>query len=65
MMMLGDLILQVDWEELGDKLGRMECDCKMSWDHLRLIAKHASHSGLKARSDILSHYSGTPFERPP
>lgn len=43
--------LQVDWEELEHKLGKLERDCKSSWDHLRAIAKHegGSTSNLKSK----------------
>lgn len=42
---------QVDWEELEHKLGKLERDCKSSWDHLRAIAKHegGSTSNLKSK----------------
>ena len=31
---------QVDWDELAQKLNKMESDCKASWDYLRAIIKH-------------------------
>ena len=31
---------KVDFDELAEKLRKMECDCKASWDHLRSIAKY-------------------------
>nr|XP_034337878.1 FH1/FH2 domain-containing protein 3 isoform X13 [Crassostrea gigas] len=42
---------RVDWEELEHKLGKLERDCKSSWDHLRAIAKHegGSTSNLKSK----------------
>jgi len=46
---------KVDWEELTNKLSKMEHDCKASWDHLRAIAKHDSSSALKSKlSEFLS-----------
>lgn len=32
--------LQVDWEELEYKLGKLERDCKSFWDYLRVIVKY-------------------------
>nr|XP_022343255.1 FH1/FH2 domain-containing protein 3-like isoform X8 [Crassostrea virginica] len=42
---------RVDWDELEHKLGKLEKDCKNSWDHLRAIAKHegGSTSNLKSK----------------
>lgn len=38
---------RTDWEELGERLRRMEKDCKLSWDYLRAIAKHDTNSQIK------------------
>ncbi|XP_033112303.1 uncharacterized protein LOC117113154 isoform X4 [Anneissia japonica] len=38
---------KVDFEALADTLERMEIQCKQSWEHLRVISKHDSHSQLK------------------
>ena len=40
---------QVDWDELGEKLKKLEADCKASWDFLRAIAKHDSNSSMKTK----------------
>ena len=40
---------KVDWPELGDKLGKMERDCKASWDHLRAIAKYDTNAQFKQK----------------
>ncbi|XP_056013907.1 FH1/FH2 domain-containing protein 3-like isoform X5 [Ostrea edulis] len=42
---------RVDWDELQRKLEKLETECKMSWDHLRAIAKHegGSSSNLKSK----------------
>lgn len=48
---------RVDWDELANKLNRLELDCKASWDHLRAIAKHdgSSSSSIKSKlSDFLA-----------
>ena len=45
----------MEWDELVDKLTRMETECKASWDCLREIATHDSSSQFKAKlSDFLS-----------
>ncbi|XP_071958933.1 uncharacterized protein [Antedon mediterranea] len=38
---------KVDFEVLAVTLERMEIQCKQSWEHLRVISKHDSHSQLK------------------
>jgi hypothetical protein len=40
---------QSDWDELADKLAKLEENCKASWDHLRAICKHDSNIVLKIR----------------
>ncbi|XP_074646852.1 FH1/FH2 domain-containing protein 3-like [Tubulanus polymorphus] len=40
---------KVDWEELKEKLDKLEDDCKGSWDYMRAIAKHESSSNLKTK----------------
>ncbi|VDI19323.1 Hypothetical predicted protein, partial [Mytilus galloprovincialis] len=41
---------RVDWDELANKLNRLESDCKASWDHLRAIAKHDGSSSSSIKS---------------
>lgn len=44
---------RVDWEELGQKLSKMEYDCKASWDYLRAIVKHdGSSTDLKGKMSL-------------
>lgn len=38
---------QVEWDEIIAKLGKLESDCKASWDYLRAIIKHDSNSNFK------------------
>ncbi|XP_064640835.1 FH1/FH2 domain-containing protein 3-like isoform X14 [Lineus longissimus] len=45
---------KVAWEELGEKLHKLEQDCKASWDHLRAIAKHDSSSNMKTNPKVIS-----------
>lgn len=40
---------KIDWEELADKLERMEWDCKSSWEHLKAVVKHDGNSVLKTK----------------
>lgn len=40
---------KLDWEELADKLERMEWDCKSSWEHLKAVVKHDGNSVLKTK----------------
>eukprot|EP00794_Sanderia_malayensis_P019150 gene19150-21070_t len=40
---------RVDFENIGTVLHKLDEQCKRSWEHLRLIAKHDSSSPLKAR----------------
>jgi len=46
---------QVDWDELGERLMKMQEDCKASWDHLRAIVKHDNNIVVKIRSEIRCH----------
>jgi len=48
--------LQVDWDELGERLVKMQEDCKASWDHLRAIVKHDNNVVVKVRSYILLQF---------
>lgn len=40
---------KVDFEELGKSLTKMEHDCKASWEHLKVVAKHDGSSPMKVR----------------
>ncbi len=40
---------RVDFDEIGTNLVKMENDCKTSWDHLRVIAKHDGPTNLKLK----------------
>ena len=49
------LVLQIEWDDLGEKLVRLEKECKHSWDNLRAIVKHDSNITMKVRmTDFLS-----------
>jgi hypothetical protein len=43
------VFVQVEWDEIVDKLTCMESECKASWDCLREIAKHDSSSQFKQK----------------
>ncbi|KAL3284446.1 hypothetical protein HHI36_018605 [Cryptolaemus montrouzieri] len=46
---------KVDFDELTLSIHRLEEDCKASWDHLKLIAKHDGSTMIKGKmSDFLS-----------
>ncbi|XP_044746881.1 FH1/FH2 domain-containing protein 3 [Coccinella septempunctata] len=46
---------KVDFDELTLSIQRLEDDCKASWDHLKLIAKHDGTTMIKGKmSDFLS-----------
>ncbi|KAJ8967003.1 hypothetical protein NQ317_010374, partial [Molorchus minor] len=46
---------KVDFDELTLNIHRLEADCKASWDHLKLIAKHDGSTMMKVKmSDFLS-----------
>ena len=40
---------KIDFDELARSLQRMEQDCKASWEHLKVIAKHDGASQMKVR----------------
>ncbi|CAG7837287.1 unnamed protein product [Allacma fusca] len=40
---------RVDFDELATNLAKMETDCKASWDHLRVIAKHDGPTNMKLK----------------
>ncbi|XP_048253560.1 FH1/FH2 domain-containing protein 3-like isoform X4 [Haliotis rufescens] len=41
---------RIDWDELTNKLNKLECDCKSSWDYLRAIIKHdGTSSDMKGK----------------
>ena len=44
---------QVDWDELAERLMKMQEDCKASWDHLRAVVKHDNNVVVKIRSQLL------------
>ncbi|XP_071057371.1 FH1/FH2 domain-containing protein 3 isoform X1 [Onthophagus taurus] len=46
---------KVDFDELALNIQRLEADCKASWDHLKLIAKHDGSNMMKIKmSDFLA-----------
>lgn len=46
---------KVDFDELSLNIQRLESDCKASWDHLKLIAKHDGSTMMKVKmSDFLA-----------
>ncbi|KAJ8934915.1 hypothetical protein NQ314_013105 [Rhamnusium bicolor] len=46
---------KIDFDELSLNIQRLEADCKASWDHLKLIAKHDGSTMMKVKmSDFLS-----------
>ncbi|XP_076263923.1 formin homology 2 domain containing isoform X4 [Rhynchophorus ferrugineus] len=46
---------KVDFDELTLNIQRLEADCKASWDHLKLIAKHDGSTMMKVKmSDFLT-----------
>ncbi len=40
---------KTDFEEVGKSLQKMELDCKASWEHLKVIAKHDGSTPMKVR----------------
>lgn len=36
------VFIQIDFEELEQKLNKLENDCRAAFDHLRAISKHES-----------------------
>ncbi|CAH1986015.1 unnamed protein product [Acanthoscelides obtectus] len=46
---------KIDFDELALNIQRLETDCKASWDHLKLIAKHDGSTMMKVKmSDFLA-----------
>uniref|UniRef100_A0AAR5QKK1 FH2 domain-containing protein n=1 Tax=Dendroctonus ponderosae TaxID=77166 RepID=A0AAR5QKK1_DENPD len=46
---------KVDFDELTLNIQKLEADCKASWDHLKLIAKHDGSTMMKVKmSDFLA-----------
>ncbi|KAG5877934.1 hypothetical protein JTB14_006843 [Gonioctena quinquepunctata] len=46
---------KIDFDELTMNVHRLKTDCKASWDHLKLIAKHDGSTMMKVKmSDFLS-----------
>ncbi|XP_050517614.1 uncharacterized protein LOC114335223 isoform X2 [Diabrotica virgifera virgifera] len=46
---------KIDFDELALNIQRLEADCKASWDHLKVIAKHDGSTMMKVKmSDFLS-----------
>ncbi|ESN98261.1 hypothetical protein HELRODRAFT_141663, partial [Helobdella robusta] len=49
---------RIDWDELDEKLKRLEVGCKSSWDHVRTIVKHDNNLNLKKKlSNVLCDYA--------
>lgn len=40
---------RVDFDEVATNLTKMESDCKASWDHLKVIAKHDGPTNMKLK----------------
>ncbi|XP_044734210.1 FH1/FH2 domain-containing protein 3 isoform X2 [Chrysoperla carnea] len=47
-------VSKVDFDELRHNIQRLETDCKASWDHLKLIAKHDGTTLKVKMSDFLA-----------
>lgn len=46
---------KIDFDELASNIGKLESECKASWDHLKLIAKHDGSTMMKVKmSDFLA-----------
>ncbi|KAK1128236.1 FH1/FH2 domain-containing protein 3 [Melipona bicolor] len=46
---------KIDFDELAANIGKLESECKASWDHLKLIAKHDGSTMMKVKmSDFLA-----------
>nr|XP_046470313.1 FH1/FH2 domain-containing protein 3 isoform X3 [Neodiprion pinetum] len=46
---------KIDFDEISSNIGKLENECKASWDHLKLIAKHDGSTMMKVKmSDFLS-----------
>ncbi|KOX72614.1 FH1/FH2 domain-containing protein 3 [Melipona quadrifasciata] len=40
---------KIDFDELAANIGKLESECKASWDHLKLIAKHDGSTMMKVK----------------
>lgn len=40
---------KVDFDEISANIKKLEEECKLSWNYLKLIAKHEGHTGMKAK----------------
>lgn len=50
---------KIEFEELDNNLVQLERKCRMSWDSLKVIAKHDSKPGLKTKmTEFLKHCTG-------
>ncbi|XP_025160810.1 FH1/FH2 domain-containing protein 3 isoform X1 [Harpegnathos saltator] len=46
---------KIDFDELAANIAKLESECKASWDHLKLIAKHDGSTMMKVKmSDFLA-----------
>ncbi|XP_064468311.1 mucin-12-like isoform X2 [Ornithodoros turicata] len=45
---------KVDYDEVAKNLGKMESDCKASWEHLKVIAKHDGSAMKVKLSEFLA-----------
>ncbi|PBC29729.1 FH1/FH2 domain-containing protein [Apis cerana cerana] len=57
---------KIDFDELAANIGKLESECKASWDHLKLIAKHDGSTMMKVkhlryRRNKQKHPLKTPF----
>lgn len=40
---------KIDFDELASNISKLESECKASWDHLKLIAKHDGSTMMKVK----------------
>ncbi|XP_031779581.1 uncharacterized protein LOC100115129 isoform X2 [Nasonia vitripennis] len=40
---------KIDFDELASNIGKLESECKASWDHLKLITKHDGSTMMKVK----------------
>jgi hypothetical protein len=40
---------KIDFDELAANIAKLESECKASWDHLKLIAKHDGSTMMKVK----------------
>lgn len=40
---------KIDFDELAANIAKLENECKASWDHLKLIAKHDGSTMMKVK----------------